>query len=453
MKSTRRNFLKTAAAAGVILASKSPLLRGQTPERKYRTALVGTGWWGMNILGEAMTSGACRIVGMCDVDERLLSPAVARVAEKSGDQPRKYRDFRELLDREKPEICIVATPDHWHPLVTIAAVRAGAHVYVEKPVGHTIREGRAMVKAARETGRVVQVGTHRRVSPHNVSGRDFILSGKAGKIGFIRAFVHYGGGPEKPRKNVEPPKELDWEMWCGPAPLRPYNGDPTNPWAGGIHPRGFRNYLDYANGTLGDWGVHWMDQILWIMGPITGELWPRKVFSTGGRPVKGKPVLTPQEQTTDAPDHQVAAFEFENFTAVWEHRQFAANNAEKGESVGCYFYGTEGTFHMGWKNGWVFYPTDDRANPVRQAPTLHQPDDQNIKELWADFLDAIRTGRKPIADIEEVHRSSNMSLLGMLSLKLGRAVSWDGAREECVGDPEASKLLTRQYRGGWQYPA
>jgi predicted dehydrogenase len=168
--------------------------------------------------------------------------------------------------------------------------------------------------------------------------------------------------------------------------------------------------------------------------------------------LKGKAVLTDEFQTTDAPDHQVAVFEFENYSATWEHRQFAGNNAEKGESVGCYFYGTEGTFHMGWKNGWVFYPANNRE-PVRQAPKLNPPDDQNIKELWADFLDAIKTGRKPVSDIEEVHRSTNMSLLGMLSLKLGRSVQWDGAQELCVGDEAANKLLSREYRKGWEYPA
>jgi predicted dehydrogenase len=439
----RRNFLKTTTAAGLALTAAPALIGADQPGKKHTTALIGSGWWGMNILGEAMASGQSKVVGLCDVDERQLSPAAERVAQKSGDQPKKYRDYRELLEKEKPEIVIVGTPDHWHPLIAIAAAKAGAHVYVEKPVGHTIREGRAMVKAARDTGKVMQVGTHRRVSPHNVSGREFLRAGKAGKIGYIRAFVHYGGGPEKPRKNFEPPKELDWDMWCGPAPKRPFNG--------GAHPKGFRNYLDYANGTLGDWGVHWMDQILWTMGAINGEQWPRKVYSTGGRPIKGKPVLTAEEQTTDAPDHQVATFEFENYTAVWEHRQFAGNNAEKGENVGCYFYGTAGTFHMGWKNGWVFYPAGG-GEPVRQAPKLNAPDDQNIKELWADFLDAIKTGRKPVSDIEEIHRSTNLSLLGMLSLKLGRSVQWDGAQEICVGDAEANKLLSREYRKGWEYP-
>jgi len=447
MEITRRNFIKFSATSAITLTTLN-IIGAESPAKKYKTALIGCGWWGNNILGEAMASGECSIVGLCDVDGRFLNRTLERVKKESGDEPRIYKDYRELLQKEKPEICIIATPDHWHPLQTIDAVKAGAHVYVEKPISHTIKEGQAMVKAARAANRVVQVGTHRRVSPHNVSGREFIKSGKVGKIGMIRAFVHYGGGPEKPRKNIEPPKELDWDMWCGPAPLRPFNGDPNNPWSGGIHPRGFRNYLDYANGTLGDWGIHWMDQILWIME----EKYPKIVYSTGGRPIKGPPVLTKEEQTSDAPDHQVAVFHFENFTVTWEHRQFAGNNAEKGENVGCYFYGERGTFHMGWKDGWKFYPVNPKDPVIQEPAKLHQPDDQNIKELWADFLDAIKTGRKPVADIQEIHYSTNMSLLGMLSYKLGRSIRWDGEKEECIGDPEANKLLSRQYRGNWVYP-
>lgn len=448
----RRQFLKASSIATLGISTYS-ILGAEPASRKFRTALIGCGWWGNNILGEAMASGQCQITGLCDVDQRLLDPTAQRVEKQTGDHPKKYGDFRALLEAQKPEICIIGTPDHWHPLMTIAAVKAGAHVYVEKPIGHTIKEGRAMVQAARETGKVVQVGTHRRVSPHNISGREFIRSGKAGKIGMVRAFVHYGGGPERPMRNVEPPKELDWDLWCGPGPLRPYNGgDPRNPnqsWRGAIHPRGFRNYLDYANGTLGDWGIHWMDQILWVME----EKYPRKVYSTGGRPIKGAPVLNDQEQTSDAPDHQLATFQFENFDVSWEHRQFAGNTAEKGESVGCYFYGTEGTFHMGWQSGWTFYPADAKKPVIHEGPKLNEPDQQNIKELWTDLLHAIKTGAKPVCDIEEIHRSTNVSLLGMLSYKIGRSISWDGEKETILNDPEASKLLRREYRGEWKYPA
>jgi predicted dehydrogenase len=225
--------------------------------------------------------------------------------------------------------------------------------------------------------------------------------------------------------------------------LRPFNR--------GIHPKGFRNFLDYANGTLGDWGIHWMDQVLWW----TPEKWPRKVYSSGGRPIAGPAVHNDREQTSDAPDHQVAVFEFESFTLSWEHRKFAGNTAEKThpqQAVGCYFYGTAGTFHMGWLDGATFYPADARKSPIHFKPRLGEPDAQNIKELFADFLAAIREKRRPVCDIEIGHRSTNVSLLGMLSLKLGRSIRWDGDKETVLDDEEANKLLRREYRKPWKYP-
>jgi predicted dehydrogenase len=438
MSINRRTFLKGSIASGLAFSAPA-VLRAQT-NKKYRTALIGSGWWGMNIATVAMQSGRCKMVAMCDVDMNQLNPAAAEIEKLTGDKPRKYQDYRQLLDAEKVDIAIVATPDHWHPLITIAAVKAGAHVYVEKPIGHTIKEGRAMVNAARAADRVVQVGTHRRISPHNVSGMEFLRSGKAGKIGMVRSFVLYAGGPEKPRPNATVPSGLDWDLWCGPAPVRPFNTK--------IHPRGFRQFLDYANGTLGDWGIHWLDQVLWW----TDEKYPKRVFSTGGRPILGPPVNDERGQTTDAPDHQVASFEFDSFTATWEHRRFAGNNAAKGENVGCHFYGTKGIFHMGWRDGWTFYPTGRGQKVIHEKPQLNQPDGQNIKGLWDDMLKAIETGSTPVCDIEIIHRSTNMSLLGMLCLKLGRSVQWDGEKEIIAGDYQANKLLSREYRRPWVYP-
>jgi len=439
MSMNRRTFLKSSLATG--LAVSFPHVVAAQQGRTYRTALIGSGWWGTNILREAAASGRCRIAALVDVDRRQLAKCAEEVAKWTNDTPKHYEDYREMLAAEKPDIAIVATPDHWHALPTIAAVAAGAHVYVEKPIGHTVMEGRAMVNAARAAGRVVQVGTHRRVSPHNVSGRQFLREGRAGQIGMVKCFVLYGGGsPEQPRKNIEPPNELNWDLWCGPAPLRPFNG--------GAHPRGFRSYLDYANGTLGDWGVHWLDQVLWIMD----ESWPKPVHSSGGRPIKGRPILTDELQTTDAPDHQVATYQFDDFTLTWEHRQFAGNPTDKTESVGCYFYGTKGTFHMGWQRGWTFYPSGRGEQEVHEEPQLNLPDQQNIKGLWTDFLSAIETGSRPVCDIEAIHYSTNLSLLGMLSYKLGRSVTWDGEKENCVGDPDANRLLRRDYRAPWVYP-
>lgn len=438
MPLNRRQFIQTTTASGIALAS-TPFIHAAPKDKQYRTALIGSGWWGMNILKEAMAGGQCKPVALCDVDQDAMELAVEEVNDLSGNTPTTYTDFRELLDREKIDIAIVATPDHWHALNTIAAIDKGCHIFVEKPTGHTIRESRAMLNAAQAAGVVVQVGLHRRIGPHYQSGLKFLKDGGAGDIGMVRSFVHSRGGAELPNKNSEVPKSLDWDMYCGPAPMRPFNSR--------IHPGGFRNFLDYANGTLGDWGVHWLDQVLlW-----TDEKAPRRIYSTGGRPIKGDAILNDKEQTTDAPDHQVATFEFESFTATWEHRRFAGNEAEK-HSVGCYFYGTKGTFHMGWRDGWTFYPANNKETVLHENAQHKEPDGHSIGALWADFINAIETGKQPICDIESSHRSTNMSLLGMLSYKLGRSVEWDGGKETCVGDDEANALLRREYRGDWIYP-
>jgi predicted dehydrogenase len=431
MTISRRAFLKTTVASGVMVAAPFPITAQKTT-RRYRTALIGTGWWGKNILREAMASGRSTVVGLCDVDGRAFPEGLDLVRTGTGDTPKTYKDYRELLASEKPEIVIVATPDHWHPLQMIAAVEAGAHVYVEKPIGHTILEGRAMVAAARKHGRTVQVGTHRRVSPHNVSGMKFLKSGKVGSINMVRTFVHYPGGPGHPTPDSAPPAELDWDLYCGPSRLRPFNER--------IHPRGFRQFLDFANGQLGDWGIHWLDQVLWW----SEEQWPKRAHSEASRRIR--------RDSGDAPDTQVATFEFDAFTCTWEHRQYAGNEAEK-HSIGAYFYGTEGTFHMGWQDGWTFYPSKKGEPAIHEKPQLNKPDDQNIKELWADLLDAIETGRRPVSDIEHGHYSTNMSLLGMLSAKIGRSVQWDGTTDSIIGDPEASALLRREYRAPWKYPS
>jgi predicted dehydrogenase len=429
----RRHFL--TAATVVPLAAPYVLARSN---KFYRTALVGSGWWGMNILREALAAGQSNVVALCDVDNRTLITAADEVNDISGKRPKQYHDFRELLGAEKPEIVIVATPDHWHALPTVAALKAGAHVYVEKPTGHTVAESGAIVKAAKESGRVVQVGLHRRIGPHHVSGMKFLKGGGAGKVGMVRMFVHSGGGRELPTPNADAPRGLDWNLYCGPAPVRPFSSK--------IHPGGWRNFLDFGNGILGDWGVHWLDQVMWWADDAV----PKKVYSTGGRPVKGPSILNAKEQTTDAPDSQVAVYEFDSFTCIWEHRQFAPHDAEK-HGVGCYFYGTKGTFHMGWRDGWTFYPANKDA--VRhEAAELQEPDGHNIKLLWADFLKAVESGKPPVANVERAHRATTAALLGMVSLKLGRSIGWDGTKEEVPGDAAANALLRREYRPPWKHP-
>lgn len=426
----RRVFIRETMASGLAI-SAMPLITATFNTHVYRIALVGSGWWGMNILREALSYGNCTLVGICDVDERQLTQATEELNKTAFGKPRWFKDYRELIQGQKPDIVIVATPDHWHALCAIEAIKNGAHIYLEKPICHTLLEGKAILQAARHYKRNVQVGTHRRVSPHNLSAMQFLRSGKVGRISAVKCFVNYNQSPGRMQPIESLPDGLDWEMWCGPAPVNPYHA--------GIHPRGFRQYLDYANGQIGDWGIHWFDQVLWW----TEERYPKTIYSTGHRFVR--------EDNSDAPDTQYAVFDFESFTMTWEHKLCAAN-ANEPTNVGCYFYGTEGTLHLGWLDGWTFFPSKKGAQTLHEDAQLHDPDQQNIKELWADFIRSIEENRRPECDIEDGFLATNMSLLAMVSYKLGRSIEWDGINHTTIRDEEAQKLLKRAYRPGWNYP-
>jgi predicted dehydrogenase len=229
-------------------------------------------------------------------------------------------------------------------------------------------------------------------------------------------------------------------MWCGPAPLRPFNRK--------IHPLGHRHFLDYANGQLGDWGIHWLDQVLWIMEKEA----PKTVFSTGGRSIKGAPVNNSDQQTTDAPDHQIVAYQLDDLTLTWEHRQFAGDPTSKHLPIGAHFYGTEGTFHLGWIDGWTFYPLDGKQPTAHEDANFTGEFQDNVPDLWKDFVDAVEKDRAPACPIEAGHRATTMALLGMLSLKLGRSVRWDHEKQTIPDDVDAAALLKRDYRGSWKYP-
>ncbi len=429
-KIPRRRFI-AKSTGGLLAAAVFPNIIVAKKQKAYSVALIGAGWWGMNILTTAIAHGNCKVAALCDVDQNQLDKASAKVDELTGRKPKEYKDYRKMLEKEKPDIAIVATPDHWHALPAIKALETGCHLYLEKPVAHTINEGKAIVAAQQKYGGVVQVGLHRHVAPHNIAGMKFLKSGKVGEIRMVKAIVHYNYLDWKPGPDVEPPVGLDWDMWCGPAPKRNYNP--------AIHPKGFRNYLDYSNGMCADWGVHWMDQILWW----SEEKHPKTVYSTGG--------IFEEHLPADAPDWQIATFEFDSFTAEWEHRRIGGSGSEK-HNIGVYFYGTKGTFHMGWLDGWTFYPNAKGASEVHMDNTLHMPDQQNIPELWADFIKAIEAGSKPVADIENSHFATNMSLLAIMSYKLGRSLKWDGEKQTVTGDDEALAMMSREYRAPWKYP-
>lgn len=417
--------------AGLALSQPAGSFFIPSQRKKYRTVIIGAGWWGNNILGEAMASGACEIVGVCDVDEEFIDQTAERVEKTTGDRPKKYVDYRDLLHEAKADIAIIATPEHWHALQTIDALKAGCHVYVEKPIAHTINEGKAIVAAKKKYGKVIQVGLHRRTSPHCITGQEMLRSGEVGDVKMVKACVYSPTAEGTVGPGIDPPKNLHWDLYLGPAAYQPY--EPT------VHPRGFRKYLNMTNGTIGDWGVHWMDQILWW----SEEKFPKKVYSTGG--------MVNPDCGYDAPDYQTATFEFDNFIVEWEHRRLGGPRSER-SSVGTYFYGTKGVLFLGFYDGATFYPNDRNKEVVHIEHGMHDPDGQNIRELWQDFLEAIEGKKSPVAGIESSHRSTTMSLLAMISYKTGRQLQWDGKSEIILNDPEAQSLMQRTYREPWEYP-
>lgn len=426
----RKDFIKHSSLGVMGMITHPYIVKKQTS--KYNAVLIGSGWWGTNILREGIRTGELKITALCDVDEAQLKKCKDEVDKLCSDNPKLYKDFRECIEKEKPEIVINATPDHWHALIAIYALNHGAHVFLEKPISHTVLEGAAILKAARNNKRVCIVDFHRRYSPHNVSGIDFLRSGKAGKIKEVKAFVQYNWGPGKLEEQPTVPQGLDWDMYCGPAALTTYNP--------AIHPRGWRHYRNFANGQIGDWGPHWFDQILWW----SEEKAPKSIFSSwtaGGR-----------DSRSDTPTTQTAVYTFESFVVTWDHTVFNSHKEKKSENVGVYFHGTEGTFHMGWIQGWTFYPNNQNKEVIHEDAKLDQPDGQNIKMVWQDFLQCIKTNKLPHADIATGRNATNMALLGMVSAQLGRSIQWDDNTNKIKEDKEANALLSRKYRGNWKYP-
>jgi predicted dehydrogenase len=370
----------------------------------------------------------------------------ARQASKKT--PRTFSDYREMLKQKDLDIVLVATPDHWHALPTIAAVEAGADVWVQKPISVDVVEGQAMLAAARKHGRVVQVGTQRRSTPHLVEAKDRIIGeGKLGTVGVVEIYSYAGGGGGRPREdppNSPPPDYLDFEMWTGPAPMRPFNRM--------MHPGSWRSYMEYGNGTLGDMGIHMLDMARWML-----KLgWPRRIASCGG-------LLMRKGGQSNIPDTQTVTFDFDNVKIVWQHRRWGHPPDPK-YPWGATYYGDRGTL----KASVMSYD----FTPVGPGEAIHKdvtyeleqyPEDKTeerlerhcapaIRAQMKDFLACIASRGRPVADIEEGHISTACCILGNIALQLGRTLTWDPVRQLVVGDEEANRLLRRPYRKPWVHP-
>ena len=256
----RREFLKASAAAGLAFSATGSMAADSDTTSK-RVGLIGCGWYGKNDLLRLVQVAPVDVVSLCDVDRNMLSAAADLVATRqvSKKKPRLYHDYREMLAEKDLDIVLIGTPDHWHALAMIAAVESGVDVYVQKPISVDIVEGQAMLAAARKHQRVVQVGTQRRSTPHLIEARDRIIKeGKLGTIGLVEICCYYHMRASNTPPDSDPPDNLDYEMWTGPAPMRPYNRI--------MHPRGWRAFMEYGNGIIGDMCIHMFDMTRWMLG-------------------------------------------------------------------------------------------------------------------------------------------------------------------------------------------
>ncbi|MEW6237647.1 MAG: Gfo/Idh/MocA family oxidoreductase [Candidatus Omnitrophota bacterium] len=442
----RRKFLQ-ASAAGLMLSAAGGYAAEYDAQKPRRVGLIGSGWYGKSALLRLIQVAPVEVAALCDVDKKMVAEAAEIVASRqlSKQKPRTYGDFREMLKQEQLDIVHVATPDHWHCLPMIAAVKAGADVYVEKPISVDVIEGQAMLAAARKYNRVVQVGMQRRSTPHLIDARDKILrEGKLGKIGHVEICCYWHMRANGNPPNIDPPENLDYEMWTGPAPMRPFTK-----WT---HPRGWRAFMEYGNGIMGDMCVHMFDMVRWLL-----DLgWPKRISSYGN-------ILIHPDSKANTFDTQTASFEYDNLNVVWQQRAWGAAPDPK-YPWSATIYGDKGTLKMS-VFGFDFIP-EGAGEPIHQDVAYEYdkyPEDETEKDLerhvaaslrthMKNFLAAIDSRSKPVSDIEQGYISSSSCIMANLSAKLGRTLAWDPEKGRVIGDEEANKLLQRPYRQPWEHP-
>ena len=443
----RREFLKTSAA-GAAASMLGGYVAYGAEQKTYRAGLIGCGWYGKSDLCRLIQVAPVEVVSLCDPDKHMLDGAAKRVAErqKSHKTPRLYGDYRQMLKEKDLDIVLVGTPDHWHSLIMIDAVASGADVYVQKPISRDILEGEAMVAAARKHGRVVQVGTQRKSTPHLIEAKKNIIeTGMLGKIGHVDicCYIHMRANGNPPPST--PPEWFDYETWTGPAPMRQYDMIP--------HLRWWRTFTEYGNGIVGDMCVHMLDTVRWMLG--LG--WPQRVYSKGG-------IYVQTGGKSNISDTQSATFEYPDLEVNWQHRTWGTP-ADPNYPWSAIFYGEKGTLKASTMS-YDFIP-EGRGKPIHkdvvyereQFPEdVHEPDIElnaapATRLHMKDFLAAVENRGRPVADIEQGHISTASCILANMSAQVGRPLTYDPQKRVVVGDEEATKLLKRPFRAPYQHPA
>jgi predicted dehydrogenase len=442
----RRQFLRLAA--GTAAASLATLRRSRatTANETVNVALVGCGTRGMHVARLMRQAPGTRFVAVCDVYDR----SAARAKEWAGDGCQSFVDFRKVLDRQDVDAVLVATPDHWHAMPTILACQAGKDVYVEKPLAHNIREGRAMVEAARHHNRIVQTGTQHRSAPHYAEVAQIIQKGELGPVRFVRIWNYNNQFPRGfgRQADSDPPAGLDWDFYLGPAPAVPFN---RSRFLGT-----FRWFWDYAGGLITDFGTHRFDSLHQVMNVDA----PRAVTAMGNR--------YELDDGRDTPDVLQATYEYPDFILSYEACNLNAHGAG-GRTAGKRYYrargpddrphgeayyGTNGTLICD-RIGYEIYPEMEPGlrpavgRPKFRIERKEAAGEDATAEHAANFIACVRSREKPAADVAIGHRSTIVPHLGNIAYRTGRKIRWDAEQEQILDDPDASQLLSRNARKPW----
>jgi predicted dehydrogenase len=419
---TRRGFITGLAASARCLGANDRVV----------LACMGVRGRGGTLMRDFASTPGFEVAIVCDVDTRLFEKAVADVERRQHKHPRTISDFRRALDDPSIDALVIGTPDHWHAIPSILACQAGKHVYVEKPAGHNLREGRAMIEAAHKHKRVMQVGIQSRSGRHFAEACEYIKSGALGKVTLAKAWESARQKPVPPVPDSGPPAGVDYDMWLGPAPLRPFNPNRFH--------SNWRWFFDYGTGDLGNDGVHRIDYArrgLEAAFAARGQKlpeWPAAVSSSGGKLYF--------DDVQEWPDTLNVTWEYPGALLVYEMRVWSSNPIEE-EEEGAAIYGDNGYVVIGNVRWRAF---DTKGKLVRSGASDNEEHDRAHKQ---NFLDAIRGGAKLTCDAATGHVASGYSHLGNIAWRVNRKLRFDPASERFAGDEEANKLLGRTYRKPW----
>lgn len=436
----RRNFLQKSAlsAAGLglspLFGSAHGAIFGQTaPSNKVKVALIGCRSMGFSNLSNFLKYPEVECVALCDIDDEWLNKRAADVEKSTGKKvPHLYKDWRKVIDNKDIDAVIIGTPDHWHCLPTIYACQAGKDVYVEKPLSNTIEECNLMEKAARKYNRVVQVGQWQRSDPHWDEAANFLKAGNIGRIRTVKVWAYQDGKPTLPVVADSPvPAGVDYDMWLGPAPKRPFN-------IYRFH-YNFRFFWDYAGGLMSDWGVHLLD---YALEGMNADL-PSRVCSGGGK-------FAYPDDAMETPDTLMATYAYKDFNIIWDHA-CGINHGPFDKKEGLAFFGENGTLVL-TRAGWEVIPVVAGKEARMEAVPFKKGEGKGLYNHVGNFLSCIKSRELPHADIAIGARVAKMSHLANISCRLQREVRWDDTNSVFIGDNEATALSKAYYRAPWELP-